>query len=609
MKTKLTPGNRQKIRPAVKVLLGATTVAVCALMLAKVLHTAAVPPAEASSFNSGRCLSFNGVNSGVTFENNNLNLSEGNTITVTAWVQWGNTTTAGEWANLVTLNDGKGPSGDEGQFWLQHSQTNTNFEFAVENTSSTRNFIQSVTTPVVGTWYHVAGVYDGSYINIYVNGLLEARTAMTGTINNYQGNFALNFGQWANSANSYRHFNGCIDEVTIWNTALTQAQIRTNMCQKLNGNESGLVGYWRMNESSGSVVTDKTSNGRNGTSLNTAIVFSGAPIGDASSCTFGGGSLSLKDKNFSDSIYVNGFSSAPAGIFIYRIDTVPNTSLSVTGYPDISKVNYWGVFIVNPKGETYKTTYCYQGFPGVTDPASLGLLTRNDNAILSWADLLATDNTAKNTLSKPLQTGRNEYILASKSKSNPLPVELLSFDVLADGNQEKIDWVTATETNNASFTVERTRDQLNYETIAQVKGSGTSSVRNNYTAVDLHPLTGTSYYRLKQTDYDGKFVYFGPVAVRYAEAAPNNNFGLNKVYPNPFKDQFTIELDCKSETLLTMQLVGFDGKIARKQSIECPQGISTFSYTDFSNLAEGNYIVQLSDGNGHTVSAKLIKTK
>jgi len=610
MKTKLTPGNRQKTKPVVKVLIASLAISTCLLMLYKVKTASILSTGQSpSSCNSGRCISFNGVNSAVTFSNNNLNLSAGNTMTVTAWVQWANMTAAGEWANLVTLDDAAGSTGDVGQFWLQHSETNTNFEFAVENTASTRNYIQSVTNPVVDTWYHVAGVYDGNFINIYVNGILEARTAMTGTINNYQGNFALNFGQWANSANSYRHFNGCIDEVTIWSTALTQTQIRNMMCQKLIGNESGLLGYWRMNESSGSVVTDQTSNGRNGTSLNTTIVYSGAPIGDASSYTYGGSSLSLNDSKYGDSLYINNFSSVPVGAYIYRIDTIPNASLSVTGYTTMSKINYWGVFIVNSTGETYRTTYSYKGFPGITNPSSLGLLTRMDNAIVSWTDLLATYSSSTNTLNKPIQSGRNEYILASKSTTNPLPIELLSFNVVRKGSQEKINWITATETNNASFTVERTTDQLNFETIALVKGAGTSSVINSYSATDPDPVNGASYYRLKQTDYDGKSVYYGPVAVQYSDNQSTSDFELTKTYPNPFKERFTIQVNCKNETNLKMQLTGLDGKIIKAEFMECPLGISTYSYTDYSDLDDGYYIVHLSDASGYSVATRILKRK
>lgn len=526
MKMKLKPQPKQKIKLKAKLFVAGVIVSAIALYFILSVPESPVPTIQTSSYNSARCLTFNGSTSGIDFSNNDLNLSAGNKMTITAWVKWSNKTTAGQWANIAALNNSSS-SGDIGQFWLQHSSGNTNFEFAVQNISSTKNFVSSTTNPVVGTWYHVAGVYDGSFVYIYVNGIMEAKTALTGNINNYQGNFKLVFGKWANSGDSYRRFCGDIDEISLWNIALTQTQIRTAMCKKLAGNESGLLGYWRMDESSGTTVKDLTSNARNGSNTAAVIAVSGAPIGDASSYTYGGSSVSIKDPLYGDSLLVNGFSSTPVGIHVYRIDTIPNTNVPPSGYVNLDGVHYYGVFIVNSTGETYKILYCYKGHQGIVDASFLGLVTRSTNAILTWLDLSATLNTTTNTLSKSGQTGRNEYILATKNNINPLPVALINFNVIPEKDRVNIKWTTASEKNNDFFTIERSEDGNIFEQIDRIYGAGNSSSTLNYSFNDNNPLTGISYYRLKQTDYNGKSEYFKMMKVEFNVGHENTQVYYN----------------------------------------------------------------------------------
>jgi hypothetical protein len=79
----------------------------------------------------------------------------------------------------------------------------------------------------------------------------------------------------------------------------------------------------------------------------------------------------------------------------------------------------------------------------------------------------------------------------------------------------KLDWATASELHNDYFTVERSMDGLNWENIIQIAGAGTSTNRNDYSEVDTRPIEGLSYYRLKQTDFDGQFTYSHAVSVQY----------------------------------------------------------------------------------------------
>jgi hypothetical protein len=99
---------------------------------------------------------------------------------------------------------------------------------------------------------------------MYIDGALVAESAYTAALD-----APVRSGQIAalgkDGINSRYYFNGYLDEVRVWSTARTQTEIQDNMNRELNGSESGLLLYYNMNEGSGSLVSDKTSNDNNGT--------------------------------------------------------------------------------------------------------------------------------------------------------------------------------------------------------------------------------------------------------------------------------------------------------------------------------------------------------
>lgn len=105
-------------------------------------------------------------------------------------------------------------------------------------------------------------------------------------------------------------------------------------------------------------------------------------------------------------------------------------------------------------------------------------------------------------------TGFSTFTISGSSGSgSALPIELIYFN--ATPNQKIVDltWATASELNNDFFTVERSQDGNTWEVVATVNGQGTTTQLTDYSDVDSRPFSGLSYYRLKQTDYDGKFSY------------------------------------------------------------------------------------------------------
>ncbi len=125
----------------------------------------------------------------------------------------------------------------------------------------------------------------------------------------------------------------------------------------------------------------------------------------------------------------------------------------------------------------------------------------------------------------------SEFAMGREQSSSSLPITLVDFSARLNVlKRVDVRWTTAAEINNDFFTVERSHNGINFEQLAVVFGAGNSSKTTNYHTVDHNPLIGISYYRLKQTDYDGTFTYSPIVTINN-----NNSFSPMSVnvFPNP----------------------------------------------------------------------------
>ncbi len=127
----------------------------------------------------------------------------------------------------------------------------------------------------IGKWEHVSWTYENNLVTVYVNGESLGTTFSRGPL----ANGAILY--WNIIGKSPSHsLHGEIDEVRIWNDVRTLIEIKDNMFKELNGNENGLVAYYKMTEGSGTTVTDNSSNSNNGTISGASWVTSNAPIGN-----------------------------------------------------------------------------------------------------------------------------------------------------------------------------------------------------------------------------------------------------------------------------------------------------------------------------------------
>ncbi len=119
-----------------------------------------------------------------------------------------------------------------------------------------------------------------------------------------------------------------------------------------------------------------------------------------------------------------------------------------------------------------------------------------------------------------------------------LPVKLVSFDAEPVENTVHTEWITELEINNSHFIVERGTDGVEFAALARIEGKGNSTVMHNYEFVDNNPLKGTSYYRLRQVDFDGTQSYSPVSAVTFNEPLQS----AFHVYPNPTDNELFLNV-------------------------------------------------------------------
>ncbi len=164
---------------------------------------------------------------------------------------------------------------------------------------------------------------------------------------------------------------------------------------------------------------------------------------------------------------------------------------------------------------------------------------------------------------------------------NPLPISLVEFTAQVKDQKVLLKWITETEINNAYFTIERSQDLSQWQEIAHQIGAGNSNKVIHYQDLDLNPLSGISYYRLKQTDFDGTFSYSDPVSVNLS-----SNASAWSVYPNPSNGQ--IQLARSLSIATEAYLMDLSGRRLHTWSIPKGDEVQTL---EFPTLPAGTYFL------------------
>jgi len=177
--------------------------------------------------------------------------------------------------------------------------------------------------------------------------------------------------------------------------------------------------------------------------------------------------------------------------------------------------------------------------------------------------------------------------------ANPLPVTWLSFTGRYFNGSVDLNWSTSLEVNNEEYTIERSADGQNFTAIGNVPGVGNTTSISRYSFKDTNPLSGSGYYRIKQTDRDGKFSYSDIIRVSNSEVALK---GL-RLFPNPVsgKMPLTIENGNWSNKKVTITIYNAVGGIVRQEQITF--GSDSRAKINVESLQKGSYFITTSINN------------
>ena len=347
----------------------------------------------------------------------------------------------------------------------------------------------SVTTPnLSGRWHHVAATFDGTTRTIYLDGVaLGSDTPGTHTVPT-PSNLRIGCTNGPSPGGGYEYFNGSIDEVRVYSVALTPAQVQADMVSTTAAVPASLVLYYNLDQ--GTPATAST--GANAPYTTLYDLSSTATAATLMGFDLSSGNTS---SNYvaSDALVVPTATAATSQTSTSFIATwtAPATG-TVTGYLlDVSSAADFSQPVAGSPFTAAASATSY-GVTGLAPSTTYSYRVRALNSNLTPAD-------------------QGAYSLAvAATTAGPLPVTLVAFTAQAEGPAAvRLRWTTASELDNAGFTVERSLDGRTFQAVGSLPGVGSSASAHAYSLLDGHLPAGATllYYRLRQTDRDGTAHY------------------------------------------------------------------------------------------------------
>lgn len=300
-------------------------------------------------------------------------------------------------------------------------------------------------------------------------------------------------------------------------------------------------------------------------------------VSSGQSATFADGDYMLVGHNTTTNTDINTDLTTKSGDPIVEIRSQRDWYLDVTE-TDASKMTVDLTFDFTEMGLT--------SFP-LGDAANYRLMYRATNelddewTVVASAGSISGDQLTFSNISS-LDTDGFITLGSINYAESPLPVKLLEFNARAETDSVRLSWSTADETNNAFFAVQRSVNGVDFEDILFQTGYGNSQTLKHYEQVDNDPLNGTSYYRLKQVDFNGneEFSSIQRVTLQRSEA------DILTVYPNPAAQHLKIK-GVKGRGTGTISLRNGRGMTVLSRILPPQEEIEM----DISVLMEGMYLL------------------
>lgn len=311
-------------------------------------------------------------------------------------------------------------------------------------------------------------------------------------------------------------------------------------------------------------------------------------------------------------------------------DNVNHLGDTVGGFAPLDFIadRYWYIdyHVINDKQDAKSSiegyiTFSYLGEELDNVVESSMMAQRYNTEIDVWADMLYTQNDFEElsahgfSVNTPIEfdgkMGKyqtsyidtaqffNVWILSNVDM--PLPIKLLYFKAECNNSAVDLSWTTATETNNHFFTIQKSHDGNYWENLAVVQGAGNSSTEKHYNYSDDSNPGLLTYYRLKQTDFNGDSETFVPTAA---------NCGLNEanqvmVFPNPVSGNLSITFFNTDADNIQVELTDVLGKRIYASTID--NAYATGSHTlNMEKLSDGVYFLKFT-ADDYTYTEKIVK--
>ncbi len=201
----------------------------------------------------------------------------------------------------------------------------------------------------------------------------------------------------------------------------------------------------------------------------------------------------------------------------------------------------------------------------------------------------------------------NIFGVAIKKAPNVVPVKLVDFKGFSTPSGNKLEWSTFSETNNSGFEILRSPNGKEFSKIGFIysgANNGNSTLPLLYHYIDAMAFSGTSYYRLKQIDKDGKYNLSKTIQINGTKI---NSFILSAVYPNPAANKLNVVLNATSNGKTIIIISDLAGRVVLQQQIQMLSGDNSATI-NIGKLSKGNYFVKAVCKNGYETSiSKFIK--
>lgn len=254
---------------------------------------------------------------------------------------------------------------------------------------------------------------------------------------------------------------------------------------------------------------------------------------------------------------------------------------------------------VNATGNTADMTFSYKASENntTTTPTDITWPQEWDNGTTAWlapigsgaAGVISGVGTINSGSTNSFSANKVAWVLVRADA--PLPIELLYFKANWKDQHYTaalLEWETASELNNNYFEIQRSMDAVNFTTIKTVPGAGNSSQIISYSDYDNAPeKESTSYYRLKQVDYNGTYTYSNIEALN-----PPVGIDLITIYPNPSSEYVDYIVYSSEDAEVSVWAIDAAGKLVISEKQEIKKGINKMRMNT-SNLNSGIYILKV----------------